>query len=220
MGNKILLRPKCVAIDLNGDYIVSDSGNNRLQFFNPRGTPTRIIETRHVYGDAGTTVLDPTGVAVDGDGNIICADYGQSQIRVFSPSGEQIRVFGEHGKEDGELAFPWGITVDGQNNIIVADRSNSRVQIFSSEGTEPPFLFPLVKSSPTLSLWSRVSPFPFRCHYLFFLLTACLGKFLMNFGRAGGDQEEYLTSPMTPVLDRMGNIFVTDSTSSLYKIFG
>ena len=58
--------PLGVAVDSDGNWLVADTGNNRLQLLAPDGAHLKTIGS---YGSAPGQFKDPFGVAVDGNGN-------------------------------------------------------------------------------------------------------------------------------------------------------
>ena len=124
--------PQGAAIDNDGNIVIADAENNRIEFFSPAGVWQRTIGK---IGKGDGQIYGPVGVAVDQVGNIIVAELGNHRIQFFSPSGESIRKIGSQGSEEGQLFYPCGIAVDSNNKIVIADQRNHRIQIFSTDGT-------------------------------------------------------------------------------------
>ena len=82
--------PKCLAIEANGNLIVTDQANNRIR----RVTPAGVVTTIAGNGAAGTTdgaamsasFNEPAGVAIDAMGNILIADSSNNRIRRINTS--------------------------------------------------------------------------------------------------------------------------------------
>lgn len=65
--------PAGVAVDVEGNFIVAESENFRVQIFDVMGQSIRI------FGSEGTLegqLKSPWGVAVDREGNVVVADQG------------------------------------------------------------------------------------------------------------------------------------------------
>lgn len=114
-----LNNPSHIAMDKDGRFIISDSGNHRVQIFKPSGDCLRIIDASFV---------GVAGVEVDFNGSILIAD--SRRIQSTDPWGDYITdVVGPL------IQFqPCGITCDIYGRIIVADLASSKVKVFSKEG--------------------------------------------------------------------------------------
>ena len=78
----------------NGNVIVVDSGNNRLQVFTPDG---KFVAK---YGKAGSgdgEFNQPWGITLDQAGNMYVADWKNHRIQKLSPEGEFLMKIGEYG---------------------------------------------------------------------------------------------------------------------------
>jgi DNA-binding beta-propeller fold protein YncE len=119
--------PTNIFVTLNGDIIVSDALNFRVQVFSPEG---RFLFTFGGMGDAPGTFSRPKGVAADSDGNLYVVDALFDNIQVFDKTGRLLMAFGKHGTGYGDFWLPTGIYIDNNDLIYVSDSSNRRVQIF------------------------------------------------------------------------------------------
>jgi len=142
-GNCQFNSPSGVAVDLSGNYVIADSGNNRIQVVSPSGQFIRFIGSlgldangNPISGSGNCQFNYPTAVAIDLSGNYVIADSGNNRIQVISPSGNFIRQFGSGGSivGDGNLNYPTGVAVDLSGNYLVADSGNNLIQIFTTSG--------------------------------------------------------------------------------------
>ncbi len=119
-------------LDAPSRVYVADTGNNRVQVFDPDG------EFRGQWGSAGQgqgQFDSPRGIAVDNTGRVYVADTGNDRIQVFDSDGNFVRAWGTSGNGDEMLDRPAGISVrDADNAIFVADSGNNRIQQFSPDG--------------------------------------------------------------------------------------
>jgi len=79
-GNGQFFRPNGVAVDLEGNILVTEGRNNRVQIFRPDGN----FLTK--FGSAGTgpSQFDrPSGIAVTPDGYIVVVDFGNNRVQFF-----------------------------------------------------------------------------------------------------------------------------------------
>lgn len=119
--------PTSLAVNKNGEILVNDALNFRVQTFSPTG------EFRHAFGKAGDSpgyFSRPKGVAVDSDNNIYVVDTLFDNVQIFDAAGVLLLSFGQPGQGVGEFWMPTGIFIDQSDRIYVADTYNKRVQIF------------------------------------------------------------------------------------------
>ena len=76
--NNVLFRG--VAVDEQGYIFVADSGNNRIQIFNPDGTFLRCFGR---WGQADGEFKGLEGIAVNSAGRILVADRENHRIQIF-----------------------------------------------------------------------------------------------------------------------------------------
>jgi sugar lactone lactonase YvrE len=129
--------PIGIAVVPNGDILVTDFYNARVQRFTPQG--------KHLASFA--VLPNPGGIAVDGDGNTYLTHFSAmkakeakkpDRVSVYSPQGKLLRQWGKTGTGDGEFDYPGGIAVSRDHRVYVADQTNRRVQVFDRQGK---FLF-------------------------------------------------------------------------------
>ena len=73
--------PYGIAVGSGGNIYVADTGNNRVQVFDPSGV---FQSTFGSFGSGNGQFSDPYGIAVGSGGNIYVADTGNSRVQVFS----------------------------------------------------------------------------------------------------------------------------------------
>jgi hypothetical protein len=81
-GNGQFLYPYGLAVDAAGNIYVADSGNNRIQKFDPNG---RYLTKWGSRGSGNGQFQQPTDVAIDFDGNVYVADRYNNRIQKFNP---------------------------------------------------------------------------------------------------------------------------------------
>ena len=132
-GQGQLTMPLGVAVSREGNFVVADSRNHRLQVFEPDGTFLRTIGCQ---GNADGELKFPMGVAVDRAGNIAVADWGNNRVQMFDSEGNFQRIIGRPGNAEGEFNCPSGVAINGPGTmLVVADGQNHRVQVFEADGT-------------------------------------------------------------------------------------
>ena len=128
--------PTAVTIDLSGNYVVVNTGNNCVVVISPLGNFIR------QFGSGGSTMGDgilnyPTGIAVDLSGNYLVADSQNNLIQIFTPSGVfhselgSVSLNTSTGTIPGPFNVPQGVAVDKTGKYIVVDSGNNRILAFN-----------------------------------------------------------------------------------------
>ena len=120
-----------VAVDDEGNILVADSNNRRIQKFTTDGQFLTSVGTK------GTGQFrSPWDVAFNTHNKkVYVVDNGNHRIQVLNSDLTFSNIIGEeYGTKDGEFAFPWGITCDSTGNVYVADSGNNRIQVFTASG--------------------------------------------------------------------------------------
>ena len=135
-------RPNSVAAMPNGDLLVVDTWNYRMQQIDAAGN----LVTQ--WGQAGTFGFDapsspadgfwgPRDAAIGAGGRVYVADTGNKRIRVYTLDGlTAVHQFdiGKGGSGAGELDEPSGLAVHSDGRLFVADTWNRRIAVFDTEG--------------------------------------------------------------------------------------
>ncbi|XP_021948374.1 RING finger protein nhl-1 isoform X2 [Folsomia candida] len=124
--------PRGIACGLDGQIVVADSSNHRVQVFGEDGS---FIKEFGQYGNCEGEFDCLAGVAVNRIGQFIVSDRYNHRIQVFDPSGRFLRAFGSQGSTDGKFNYPWGVATCPLGFIYVCDKENHRVSVFQSDGT-------------------------------------------------------------------------------------
>jgi sugar lactone lactonase YvrE len=127
-----LSSPSSVAVDLNRNLYISDSGNERVRMISSTGVITSMIDKGWV---------GPWGLAVDSKGSLYFANWPTASVVRISPTGVVTTVAGsrEMGRpEQARVPFgvPFGIAIDAADNLFVTTRTDDRTRIWklSSSG--------------------------------------------------------------------------------------
>jgi tripartite motif-containing protein 71 len=222
-ANGQLCLPWGVCCDLDGNIIVADRSNNRIQIFRPDGT------FYCCFGRQGTEPGQfdrPAGIASDVNRRIVVADKDNHRIQVFKSNGEFLFMFGEKGIKCGQFNYPWDVDVNLEGRIIVSDTRNHRVQLFSANGN---FLCKFgFENQP--SMWKHFdSPrgvcfshegqvifTDFNNHRLVVLSPELSNPLFL--GQEGSGPKEF-TRPQGVCVDEDGHIIVADSRNNRIQIF-
>ncbi|MFZ5640360.1 MAG: 6-bladed beta-propeller [Bacillota bacterium] len=121
--------PNAVAV-ANGNIVVSDSGNDRVQVFNKLGQFAYYLGESPKGGK--TSFINPRGVGVDARGTIYVVNNIVNQVVGFNNKGEKLFVFGSMGNQPDQFYLPNGLFVDGQGRVFITDTVNQRVDVYQN----------------------------------------------------------------------------------------
>ena len=120
--------PTGIAVDRNGNFLVADTNNGRIEKFSPTGIFLDIIGTK---GSGQGQLSAPNDVAVDHDGNIYVTDAGNHRVQKLSADGKLIAEW--KGPGPGFYG-PRRIAIGADNSIYVVDQGHTRVVKFAPNG--------------------------------------------------------------------------------------
>jgi DNA-binding beta-propeller fold protein YncE len=84
--------PTGVAIDGDGNVLVTDTNNHRIRIITPPGDVSTLagtVEKGHNDGEGAVAQFNyPTGIAVDGAGDVLVADTYNHRICKITPQGQ------------------------------------------------------------------------------------------------------------------------------------
>ena len=127
-GKGQLDSPTGIAVDGNGNILVADTGNGRIEKFSPSGAFLSIIGTKGTgHGQLG----DPNGIAVDRAGNIYVAEASNHRVQKLASDGTFIAEW--KGPDTGFYG-PRRIAVGPDDSIYVVDQGRTRIVKFSPDG--------------------------------------------------------------------------------------
>jgi DNA-binding beta-propeller fold protein YncE len=111
--------PTAIAVDPNGNVLIADTGNGRIEKFSPTGTFVTSIGQFEA----------PNGIAIDHTGNIYVAEIGSKhRVQKLGPDGTFIAEWapGFYG--------PRRITIGPDESVYVVDSGHNRIVKFSPDG--------------------------------------------------------------------------------------
>ena len=110
-------------------FLISDSGNNRIQAFDANGN---FISTYGTSGSGNGQFNNPQGIIVDINGDVIVVDSDNNRLQVFNFNGSNF-TFSKSIISD--FNHPTGITVYGTDYIIIADTGNNKIKLLTRDGS-------------------------------------------------------------------------------------
>jgi DNA-binding beta-propeller fold protein YncE len=118
-GNGQFDSPAAMAVDPNGNFLIADTGNGRIEKFSPTGTFVTSIGLFEA----------PNGIAIDRGGNIYVAEIGSKhRVQKLGPDGTFMAAWapGFYG--------PRKIAIGPDDSIYVNDSGHNRIVKFSRDG--------------------------------------------------------------------------------------
>jgi len=136
-------RPNSVEVMENGDLLIVDTWNYRIQQVNEEGnTVTQWGQPGEFGFDAPIEPRDgfwgPRDVVIGPNGRVYVTDTGNKRVRVYAFDGlAAVHQFdiGKGGSGAGELDEPSGLAIDSEGRLFVADTWNRRVAVFDADGS-------------------------------------------------------------------------------------
>jgi DNA-binding beta-propeller fold protein YncE len=121
-GKGQLDSPTGIAVDSNGNVLVADTNNGRVEKFSPSGTFVTSIGQFEA----------PNGIAIDRGGNIYVAEIGSKhRVQKLAPDGGFIAEW--KGPEPGFYG-PRRIAIGPDDSIYVVDSGRNRIVKFNPDG--------------------------------------------------------------------------------------
>ncbi len=125
--------PRALAIGLDGNLYVMDTGNKRVQAFTPGG------DFVAQYGGAGIVegrFDEPVGLGQDASGNWYVADTWNRRIQKLDPFFAYLAQWPIEGWPSQSVVNKPGLAVDPARNLVyTVDPENYRVLVFGTDGT-------------------------------------------------------------------------------------
>ena len=131
-GQGQFMNPYGVAVDGEGNILVADSDNHRIQKFTAEGQFLTAVGTK---GSGPLQFNNVEDIAINTSKNkVYVVDKKSHRIQVLNSDLTFSNTFGKYGKNKGEFVYPWAIACDSTGNVYVADSANNRIQVFTSTG--------------------------------------------------------------------------------------
>jgi tripartite motif-containing protein 2/3/tripartite motif-containing protein 71 len=214
--------PREVAVDGEGNILVTDSENNRIQKFTSHG---RFLTSVGSRSRQHMEFSLPTGIAFNASNNkVYVGDTNNHRIQVLNSDLTFSRTIGNEGVGEGQFSFPCSIACGSTGKVYVVDQCNHRIQVFSAEGTfqkmfgrrgqgrgelDVPVGIAVDASNKVyVSEWGnqRISVFTSG------------GQFVMSFGSRGEGPGEFMY-PCGIAVDNNGVVYVCDRENYRIQVF-
>src|SRR5436190_13007738 len=127
-GKNAFNSPTGIAVDADGNVLVADTNNGRIEELSPTGT---FLSTFGSTGSGYGQLAAPNGIAVDRTGNMYVADAVNHRVEKLGPDGTFIAEW--KGPEPGFYG-PRRIAIGPDGSIYVVDQGHNRIAKFSPDG--------------------------------------------------------------------------------------
>ena len=214
-GQGQLKYPRGVAVTAEGNILVVDSENGRIQKF---GLDGQFIGESMDIG-AWAHFSHPIDITVSVSNKVYVVDTCNHRIVVLnSDLHTTSTTFGRRGSGRGQLLHPGCVAYDSTGKVYVADTQNGRVQVFTAEGKfvrmcTCPLLAPVgvaIDTDDNLYVSegydNQISVF------------TSAGQFVTSFGRQGDGPGEFV-SPRGVAVDNSGVVYVCDRKNDRVQVF-
>ena len=128
-GNKQFNAPGALDVAPDGNVVVLDTFNQRVQEFTETGTFVRAFGGK---GDGPGQFDEAFGLGIGADGTIYTADRDLARVTKFSADGGYLAHW--TGSGAGKLQSPAGLDVGPDGSVYVVDAGSSSVKVFSPSG--------------------------------------------------------------------------------------
>ncbi|KAI6647119.1 E3 ubiquitin-protein ligase TRIM71-like [Oopsacas minuta] len=215
-------RPWGICTNSEGDIIVGDRSNHRVQLFTSSGT------FKAQFGTEGTRngqFCRPAGVCTTKEDDIVVADKDNHRVQMFKKDYSFILTFGSKGSNDNQMIYPYDVTVTPDNErIVVSDSGNHRLLIFSTQGVliakfgYKGYLCGNFDSprGVTVNDEGHIILTDFNVHHI--LVIHPNGRTAQIIGGQGSGNGQ-LMRPQGLAVDSMGNIVVADTRNHRIVVF-
>jgi uncharacterized protein (TIGR03663 family) len=206
--------PWGITLDGDGNVLVADTWNHRIQKFDPNGKFLLQWGISGVAADGLDRLWGPRGIAVAPDGAIYVTDSGNKRVVAFSPEGKPLFEFLQEA--DARLDEPVGIAIGPDNKVYVADTWNFRVAVFALDGKFERS-FPVqgwnsnsIDNKPYLAVDSAGRVYVTDPEGYRVLVFSPDGKPLLTFGEFGSEESSF-GLPTGITLSPDGKLWVADA---------
>lgn len=215
-----LIMPTDIAIGVNQQIYIVDSGNHRVQTFSNDGTFLFMFGSK----GSGKGELDsPVGIVTSKDGRVYVADRGNRRIQIYAKDGEHLMTI---PTVSGKSSFiPIDIVIDEKKRILVsASGPHHRILVFNNKGSlvdiwgkpgsnQGEFRYPASLALGHDNETYVVDVFNTRAQIL-----DSRGKFLVSVG-SWGVTPGHLFRPKGIAIENDDQILISDSYLGVIQIF-
>ena len=209
-------RPEGIAVDGEGNILVADYNNHRIQKFTAEGQFLAMV------GSEGSGHSFPIDIAISNN-KVYVADFRNHRIQVLHSDLTFSSTFGKEGSGKGQFRYPRGIACDSTGKVYVADRDNHRIQVFTAEGKFLRMFGRHGQGKGELNSPISIAVHDgllyvgegYKCRVSVFTLE---GQFVTSFGSQGTGPGQFYR-PCGLAVDSNGVVYVCDNTKKNIQVF-
>ena len=123
--------PRGVAVDGEGNILVADCNNHRIQKFTKHGEFLQAVGSK---GSGRLHFVYPKDIVVNPITKMVYVVDAKHHVQVLNSDLTFFKKFGTHGQGRRQFSDPHGIACDSTGKVYVADTGNHRIQVFTSKG--------------------------------------------------------------------------------------
>jgi DNA-binding beta-propeller fold protein YncE len=127
-----LRHPMGIDISKKGQVFIADTGNHRIQVFDPQGRFLYMFPVKTAPGEKPAAPVDV--LALDRKSYLYVADKDNHKIKVHNQEGAFVFEWGGFGEVRGRFRYPGILAANQYNQVFVVDVLNTRIQEFDPDG--------------------------------------------------------------------------------------
>ena len=214
--------PSGVAVDGEGNILVTDWENHRIQKFTSEGQFLTSVGTK---GSRPLQFDYPIDIALNASINkVYVLNEGSHHVQVLNSDLTFSSIFGKEGSGKGQFSYPRGIACDSTGNVYVADTHNHRIQVFTAEGK---FLRMFGRRCQGKGELYHPSGIAIDTSDLMYVsdsdnhrvsVFTTKGQFVLSFGKKGEGLGEF-ELPFGLAVDDSGLVYVCDMKNNHVQVF-
>lgn len=215
-GQGELKGPSGLAVTLEGDVLVTEFINHRVQKFSVNGSLLACVGVR---GSGELQFNCPSDIVVGPRGHVYITDTSNHRIQVLNTDLTFSHVIGGRGSGPGQLSVPRGISVDAQGDIYVCDTGNSRIQKLSPSGEYLAHFGEGILKDPWYLALDHIGLIYVKDNNMHSIFTFNMDGEMVDSVAAGEDNQGLLAALHGITVDDSGTIFACHSSKSIISVF-
>ncbi|XP_077989935.1 E3 ubiquitin-protein ligase TRIM45-like [Glandiceps talaboti] len=214
-----ITNPWAVKVNENGDMVVADTDNHRLQVIDIDGNCKQIFEFTEFDNP-----FKPSDVAVSADNLYFTTDRGNNQIVVSDANGKLVRCFGQN-----ELKYPFGIAISPLDGSVYVtewdgeddgtDQSRHLIRKYTQDGEYIKSIGSYewedsLQAPCHMSIDNQGTLYVSDCHNHRIQVISAQDEFVYNFEKCGDDE---LNNPSGLAVSKDRYVYVSDCRNRILK---